>query len=75
MRDRQISRTKRLIEADRLGFVSGSEEIIRRDIEGLLSEYFCLNSPVKLKLNKSCDKIEISIVAEGTSVKRFNVIK
>ena len=53
MKTKQISRTQRLIETDRLGFVNGSEELIRRDIEGLLGEYFCLNGPVKLKINKN----------------------
>ena len=40
MKGKQITRTKRLIETDRLGFVNGSEELIRRDIENLLGEYF-----------------------------------
>ena len=75
MKGKQITRTKRLIETDRLGFVNGSEELIRRDIENLLGEYFCLNGPIKLKIDKNFDKIEISVVAESSSVKRFNLIK
>ena len=75
MKGKQITRTKRLIETDRLGFVNGSEELIRRDIENLLGEYFCLSGPIRLKIDKNYDKIEISVVAESSSVKRFNLIK
>ena len=75
MKDKQISRTMRMIETDRLGFANGSEELIRRDIEALLGEYFCLTRPVKLKINKNNDKIEILVVAESSTVKRFNVIR
>lgn len=71
MSEKQILRAKRIIERDRLGLCYGSENLIRRDVEGLLSEYFALTKPVEIKLVKEADKIKILIEGECSGVKRF----
>lgn len=63
-----------MIENDRLGLVYGSEELIRRDIENLLTEYFALTAPVSVSLVKSGDKIKIRIESECSGVKRFVIL-
>lgn len=60
-----------MIENDRLGLVYGSEEIIRSDIESLMAEYFSLTEPVKIQFCKKLDKIEITVSAKCSGVKRF----
>lgn len=71
MREKQILRAKRIIERDRLGLCYGSEDLIRRDIENLLSEYFALTKPIEIKLVKEANKIKIVIEGECSGVKRF----
>ena len=61
MNAKQLSRAKKMIENDRLGLAYGSEEIIRRDREALLKEYFALTAPVTVNLVKEGDKIKIRI--------------
>ncbi len=68
---KQLSRAKKIIENDRLGLVCGSEEIIRSDLENLLREYFSLTEPVKIEFSRTNDKIEITISATCSGVKRF----
>ncbi len=63
-----------MIENDRLGLVYGSEELIRRDIESLLTEYFALTAPVSVSLTKAGDKIKIKIESECSGVKRFVIL-
>ncbi len=69
--NKQLSRTKKIIENDRLGLVCGSEEIIRSELENLLGEYFSLSEPVKIEFLKKGDKIEITVSATCSGVKRF----
>ncbi len=71
MNGKQLSRAKKIIENDRLGLVYGSEDLIRRDVESLLREYFSLTSPVTISLLKNGDKIKILIETECSGVKRF----
>ncbi len=63
-----------MIENDRLGLVYGSEELIRQDIENLLTEYFALTAPVSVSLVKTGDKIKIKIESECSGVKRFVIL-
>lgn len=74
MNEKQLSRAKKIIENDRLGLVYGSENLIRRDVENLLREYFALTSPVTISFFKNGDKIKILIETECSSVKRFNTL-
>ena len=71
----KISRVKQVIESDRLGVSSGMKEIIRRDAERLLSQYFTLNRPVTLKISGEGGKISVIVEADCASAKRFNLLK
>lgn len=68
---KEILRAKKIIERDRLGLCYGSEDVIRRDIENLLSEYFSLTKHIEVKLIKENDKIKILIEGECSGVKKF----
>lgn len=74
MNGKQLSRAKKIIENDRLGLVYGSQDLIRRDVENLLREFFALTSPVTISFFKNGDKIKIVIETECSSVKKFNTI-
>lgn len=75
MKNKQLLRTKSIIDNDRLGLVYGAEEIIRRDIEDLLKEYFSLSAPVDIKLTKNGQVINIQIFSQCTGVKRVTLLK
>lgn len=76
MKNLQTSqRVKRMLETDRMGIYSGQESVIRRDIERLLAEYFCLKQPPKVIIEGTVDELEISIHALAGAVKRFNLLK
>lgn len=74
MNGRQLLRAKKMIESDRLGLVFGSEDLIRRDVENMLSQYFSLSAPVIINLTKINGKIKIEILTECSGVKRFVVL-
>ena len=68
-------RIMRMIESDRYGFANDSKDIIRGDIEAVLSEYFYLPSHVKIQLDKNGDRFDLKISAENCSMRNFNVLK
>lgn len=74
MNEKQLLRAKKMIENDRLGLVYGSEDLIRRDVENLLSQYFSLSAPLVITLTKAGNKIKIKIDTECTGIKRFSLL-
>ena len=70
-----FERIQKMIESDRFGFVNGSKEIIRSDIEELLSQYFYLPEHVKIELIGSGEKFDLSIKACDCRLRSFNVLK
>lgn len=74
MHGKQIARAQKIIDEDRLGLVVGSEELIRRDVTGILKEYFNLTAPVYIGLEKSGDRILVRIETECSGVKKFVIM-
>ena len=70
-----VKRAQRILESDRFGFVSGSKEMIRADIEDVISEYFYVPGHVKIELDPTGDTFSLSIKAEHCTLRSFNVLK
>ena len=70
-----LKRAQSMLESDRFGFVSGSKEMIRADVEEVLGEYFYLPSHVKIELEPNGDRFTLSITAESCVLRSFNVLK
>ncbi len=71
----EILRAKKMIESDRLGVVYGTEDLIRRDLESLLKEYFCIDKPLKIEIIAKGERISLNISTDCASIKRFNLLK
>lgn len=69
------SRATRILESDRTGISADAEELVRRDVERLLSEYFCLKCRPRVILCGDGETVKIEINAEAKSVRRFNILK
>lgn len=74
MRDK-VERALKMVESDRFGFVSGSKEMIRADIEDVLGEYFYLPEHVKITLDPCGDRFTLTISANNCALRGFNVLK
>lgn len=74
-RNYQLNRAKKILESDRLGLQIDAENLIRRDIESLLGEYFNLKKPPFVTLDGESENIVITVEAVAKGVKRFNVLK
>ena len=70
-----VKRAQRILESDRFGFVSGSKEMIRADIEDVLNEYFYLPTHVKIQLDPTGDTFSLTIKADNCTLRSFNVLK
>ena len=64
-----------MIENDRYGFVSGTKDVIRSDLETLLNEYFYIPDGVKIEFDKKGDRFDVKITANGCALRGFNVFK
>ena len=67
MRDEK--RAERMIEADRYGFVGKSKDLIRLDAARLLTEYFCLTTPVPGEIHGEGDDFDLVIKSHGNRVR------
>ena len=70
-----IDRMKKMIECDRFGFADGSKDMIRKDIEDVLNEYFYIPSHIRIELDKNGERFDLKISATNCSLKSFNVLK
>ena len=68
-------RAQKILESDRFGFVSGSKEMIRADIEDVLCEYFFVPGHVRISLDPTGDTFTLEIKAEHCTLRSFNVLK
>ncbi len=69
------SRIKKMIESDRFGFVNGSLNLIKRDLENVLNEYFCLTSPCEIEFYGEEENFDLIITIKGSAVRSFNMLK
>ena len=65
-------RAQKMLESDRLGISYDAENVIKRDIESLLSEYFYLKKRPEVIIDGDKTHVEINITAGAKSVKSFN---
>ena len=68
-------RAQKMLESDRLGISYDAENVIKRDIESLLSEYFYLKKRPEVIIDGDKTHVEINITAVAKSVKSFNILK
>ena len=68
-------RAQKMLESDRLGISYDAENVIKRDIESLLSEYFYLKKRPEVIIDGDKTHVEINITAGAKSVKSFNILK
>lgn len=69
------SRAEKILESDRIGLKSEAEELVKKDIESLLCEYFCLEKRPKVILGSDGEQITITVEATAKAVKKFNLLK
>lgn len=74
-KERKYERVRQMIESDRFGIFGDAKDMIRRDVEGLIEEYFALTSPVRLEVEGEEDEFTIVITCHGSRFKRFNLLK
>lgn len=71
MKREDALRLKRVIESDRMSITSESAQIIIRDLEGVLSDYFCLDSKPTLKITAKNGKYGVEISFSAVAIKSF----
>ena len=74
-KDKKYERVRRMIESDRYGLIGGAKDMIKRDLEGLIGEYFALTSPVDLDIEGEENEFTIVMTCHGCRFKRFNILK
>ena len=68
----QVSRIKKVILNDRLEVEEGFLKVFSMDLINLLENYFSLNSPPSISLNRSNDTILVSINFSSQELKQFS---
>ena len=71
MKKEDALRLKRVIESDRMSITTESTEIIIKDLEGVLSDYFCLDSKPGLKIAQKNGKYAVEISFSALALKSF----
>lgn len=71
MKKEDALRLKRVIESDRMSIATESTEIIIKDLEGVLSDYFCLDSKPNLKITQKNGKYAVEISFSALALKSF----
>ena len=71
MKKEDALRLKRVIESDRMSVTAESAQIIINDLEGVLADYFCLDSKPSLKITSKNGKYSVEISFSATALKSF----
>ena len=67
-------RLKKIIESDRMNFAVNGQELIKKDVTGVLDDYFTLTEPVIMKIFGDKGEYVIEIVAKADGIKAFKVL-
>lgn len=70
----EMVRLQSLIECDRLNTGDDFSELVERDVEKLLKDYFDFRLPPKLLIEKCGDKLKINLLLYAERIKNFSVI-
>lgn len=70
----QIKRASLVIKADRMGISSGIEEVISKEIEDVLNDFFALSDNVKTEIDINNRGFSIKITVNAYSVKQIKIL-
>ncbi|MDR3216943.1 MAG: hypothetical protein LBT55_05965 [Clostridiaceae bacterium] len=70
--DKNFKRLEKILLSDKINIPEGFAEIVRRDIESVLSSYFELNR-VRLEIIPSAAGAEITVSADASRIKTLSV--
>ena len=68
------ARLKRIIEGDRMNFSVNGQELIAKDLAGVLSDYFRLNDKPTLTVTGGKRGYDIRLEASADAIKAFKVL-
>ena len=68
------TRLKKIIESDRMNFAVNGQELIKKDVTGVLGDYFTLTEPLMMKVSGEKGEYVIEIVAKADGIKAFKVL-
>lgn len=68
------ARLKRIIEGDRMNFSVNGQELIAKDLAGVLSDYFHLTDKPTLTVTVGKRGYEIRLEASADAIKAFKVL-
>lgn len=68
------ARLKRIIEGDRMNFSVNGQELIAKDLAGVLSDYFHLTDKPTLTVTGGKRGYEIRVEASADAIKAFKVL-
>ena len=67
-------RLKKIIESDRMNFAVSGQELIKKDVTSVLSDYFTLTEPIALNISGKKGEYVIEIIAKADGIKAFKVL-
>ncbi len=67
-------RLKKIIESDRMNFAVSGQELIKKDVTSVLSDYFTLIEPIALNILGKKGEYVIEIIAKADGIKAFKVL-
>ena len=71
MKREDALRLKRVIESDRMSITAESAEVIIKDLEGVLADYFYLGGKPTLKISAQSGKYVVEICFSASALKTF----
>ena len=63
-----------MIESDRFGLMGNAKDLILKDLEKLLGEYFLLCGKISLEIEGEENDFTVTVSLRAGGVKRFNVL-
>ncbi len=74
MKNDDAKRLKRAIESDRMSMTAKSTELIVKDVEYVLQDYFKLSGKPKLSINYKDGRYTVEITFKADDLKTFAVL-
>ena len=70
----ELARLKNLIGGDRINVTDDFDLLLKKDLKTLLSEYFDLDSDLKVSFEKEGNKFILTVSAGALRIKNFNSV-
>lgn len=70
----ELARLKNLIGGDRINVTDDFDLLLKKDLKTLLSEYFDLDSDLKVSFEKEGNKFILTVSVGALRIKNFNSV-